>query len=197
MKTKETVQCLDKGRSNKFVVKNIVTKKKNPQQKLIKYFPVTKAKKPRAEKNFQGFPLSQCQWEESVNDFVYCPPSYCTEERSGGNMDCKELCRECLLRPCLVKGRWDDIMSFCEDTMIFEDDDSDAMYFKMINHAESILVDVFGARYVRNHPSPPCIFELVGKYHDTKKGLYDAENSANEEFPDDELVHGAIDCLDF
>ena len=169
-----------------FVVKDIVLKKKNPQQKLKKYFPVTKAKKPRVEKNFQGFPMSECQWEESVQQFVYRPPSYCREG---------ELCPECLLRPCLVKGRWDDIMSFCEDTMIFEDDDSDAMYFKMINHAESILVEVFGARYTRNHPTPPCIFELVGKYHDAKKGM---DNEAtDEEFPDDELVAGAVDANDY
>ena len=181
----------ENDKTTKFVVKDIVMKKKNPQQKLEKYFAVSKVKKGRSEKNFQGFPLDQCRWEEAVNDFVYHPRSYCKETSQHE----AELCRECLLRPCLVKGRWDDIMCFCEDTMVFENDDSDAMYFKMIHHAESILVEVFGARYVRNFPTPPCIFELVGKYHDVKSGMEDEDSGIEQ--PDDELVAGAMDGADF
>lgn len=172
-----------------FVVKDILRKKKNPQQKLEKYFAVTKPKKARVETNFQGFPLCECRWEEEVEQFVYRPAAYYKKDNSDEMGKEGDLCRECLLRPCVVKGRWDDIMSFCEDTMIFEDDDSDAMYFKMINHAECILVDIFGARHVRNHPTPPCIFDVVGNYHDTKKGM-----ESSEEDPDDELIAGSVDA---
>lgn len=80
-------------------------------------------------------------------------------------------------------------MEFCEDVMIFENDDSDEMYFKMMNHAESIVLDVFGPRYYRNHPSPTCINELVGRYHDVKREMEEEE----EADPDEDLVAGAID----
>ena len=183
----------EKDNKNNFVLKDIlVKKKKNPQQKLEKYFAVSKPKKGREEKNFQGFPLGQCRWEEAVQDFVYQPPLYCSKEKNSEEAD---LCRECLLRPCLVKGRWDDIMCFCEETMVFEDDDSDAMYFKMINHAESIVVEVFGADYAGNHTTPLCVFGIVGKYHDFKRGM--TEDSSSQESPDDELVAGAIDGDEF
>lgn len=198
MKTGETkTGATSVDEKSKFVIKDILIKKKNPQQKLEKYFKVTKPKKSQVERNFQGFPLSDCIWEEEVGQFVFRPASYYNKiscHNNGGDPSGDEegaLCRECLLRPCLVKGRWDDIMSFCEDTMIFEDDDSDAMYFKMMNHADSILVEVFGARHVRNHPTPLCVSALVGNYHDTKRGV-----EAAEEDPDDELVSGAVDGTD-
>jgi hypothetical protein len=61
--------------ASKFVIRDIVLKKKNPQLKLEKYFEVKK--KPRINqairRNFQGFPLSECCYEEEIGDFVYCP----------------------------------------------------------------------------------------------------------------------------
>jgi hypothetical protein len=50
--------------------------------------------------------------------------------------------------PLHCKGKWNHIMDFCEEVMIFENDGSKAMYFEMMNHAESILVEIFGAEYV-------------------------------------------------
>ena len=77
--------------------------------------------------------------------------------------------------------------------MVFDNDDSDAMYFKMIHHAESIVVDVFGARYVRNHPTPSCIYDAVGDYFSTK----DPMDEEAEECPDEELVSRSVEGSDF
>jgi hypothetical protein len=69
--------------ASKFVIRDIVLKKKNPQQKLEKYFEVKK--KPRINqairRNFQGFPLSECCYEEEIGNFVYCPPCSITTRR--------------------------------------------------------------------------------------------------------------------
>jgi hypothetical protein len=49
-----------------FVCKDIVKKKRNPQPILTKFFPITKkAMAVRVPKNFQGFPLHECEkrWE--------------------------------------------------------------------------------------------------------------------------------------
>jgi hypothetical protein len=85
-------------------------------------------------------------------------------------------------------------MGFCEDTtMVFENDDSELMYFKMMNHAESIMVEVFGARYCRNNPTPACIQGVVGNYFETKAQMEEEE----EEDPDEDLVAKSIDGADF
>ena len=173
-----------------FVVKDIVQKKKTPQQKMERYFPVTKPKVGRVEKNFQGYPITECRYEEEVEKHVYRPSKYYKQLATKGKKgEEAPLCTQCFLRPCIVKGRWNEIMNFCEDVMVFENDDSDEMYFKMMNHAESIVLDVFGPRYWRNHPNPTCINELVGRYHDVKREMEEQE----EQDPDEDLVAGAID----
>jgi hypothetical protein len=179
---------------NKFVVKDIVVKKKNPQQKLEKYFEVKKKTRTNqvTKKNFQGFPLSQCRYKEEIGQYIYCPPCY-TQKNKKGSVE-QDLCRECLLRPCIVRGKWNDIMNFCEDIMIFENDDSDSMYFKMLNHAESLLVEIFGARYATTRRPPGCLFELVGNYHSVKSGM---EAEVLDDHPDDDLVANATDGGDY
>lgn len=192
------------GKTAQFVCRDIVRKKKNPQQKMERYFVVTKPKCQKVEKNFQGFPLSQCQYEEEVDEYVYCPPCYPSsveEEETfvGGRKKKKKkkqerrLCKECFLRPCIVKGKWNDIMGFCEDIMVFENDDSDGMYFKMINHVQSILVEVFGSRYARNHGVPACVNAIVGNYLTIKSEM----EGEDGEDPDDELVGRSVDGTDF
>ena len=177
----------------KYVVKEIVIKKKTPQQKLEKYFEIKKKMRTNwvAKKNFQGFPLSQCCYEEEIGDYIYCPPCYNKKNNKGHTKE-EELCRECLLRPCVVRGKWNDIMEFCENVMIFENDDCDSMYSKMLNHAESILVDIFGADYVNSRRAPVCLYELVGRYHSVKSGM-----EGLDEHPDDDLVANAADTGDY
>ena len=75
--------------------------------------------------------------------------------------------------------------------MVFEDDDSKGMYSKLMNHAESIMVEIFGAKYAAHTAAPGCVYKLIGKYHNVKSGM-EAEGSPHED-PDDELVANAID----
>jgi hypothetical protein len=124
-----------------FVCKDIVTKKKNPQQTMERYFMVVKPKREIPKRNFQGFfPLSKCVYEEEVMDIVYRPTGSPrrTERKNDSCTECTQLRPGCLLRPCVVRGKWNEIMGFCEDTMVFENDDSVSMYFKMMTHAEAI-----------------------------------------------------------
>jgi hypothetical protein len=120
--------------------------------------------------------MSECVYEEELDKYVFKPADY----PPAGENPPKEhaLCHKCLLRPCLVKGKWDDIMGFCEDIMVFENDDSKGMYSKLMNHAAHTA-------------APGCVYELIGKYHNVKSGM-EAEGSPDEH-PDDELVANAID----
>jgi hypothetical protein len=84
-------------------------------------------------------------------------------------------------------------MDFCEEVMIFENDDSKAMYFKMMNHAKSILVEVFGAEYVtKQERAPGCLYELVGNYHWTQSGM-EGEEELQDGDPDEDFVTNSID----
>lgn len=171
----------------KFVCKDIVKKKKNPQQRLERYFLVTKqVRKPKAETNFQGFPLSECIYEEEVDDYVFKPSDYPPK----GSKKEHGFCHKCFLRPCIVRGKWDDIMGFCEDIMVFENNDSEGMYSKLMNHADSLMVEVFGAKYVASGRSPSCVYEMVGNYHSLKSGI---ETEEFDDDPDDALVASALD----
>jgi hypothetical protein len=59
-----------------FVCKDIVKKKKNLQQRLERYFPVTKQRVMKVEKNFQGVPLTECIYKEEINKYVFKPRKY-------------------------------------------------------------------------------------------------------------------------
>jgi len=176
-----------------FVSKNIVQKKQqNPQRTLEKHFRVTKPKRKVVEKNFQGFPLSSCRFEEEVGKFVYCPPGYCVgmtvgAEDAGKKAMAMELCHECYLKPCIVRGKWHDILGFCEEVMVFETDDSEVMHSKMLNRVDSLLVEIFGARHVRNHEPPSCVLGLL---HDCLGTKVEMEE---EDDPDYELAAAAVD----
>lgn len=185
----------DATKKTQFVSKDIVRKKKNPQQKLKRYFPVTKAK---VEKNFQGFPVAHCRYEEEVDKLVYCPPCRPWKREDFGEeqkKDERKLCHECLLRPCMVKAKWNELMDFCEDTMVFANDDSDAMYEKMINYAMNIQLDVFGSRYARSNPLPACVYDVVGNYFSVMDAMEKDQEETLER--DRELVAGSIDGADF
>ena len=45
-------------------------------------------------------------------------------------------------------------MGFCEDIMEFENNDSKGMYSKLMNHAESIMVEIFRAKYAAHATAP-------------------------------------------
>jgi hypothetical protein len=88
-------------------------------------------------------------------------------------------------------------MDFCEEVMIFENDDSKAMYFKMMKYADSILVEIFGAEYVtKQERAPGCLYELVGNYHRTKRGM-EGEEELQDGNPDEDLVANSMDGEDY
>jgi hypothetical protein len=178
-----------------FVIRNIITKKKDPQQKMEKYFPVAKAAKmARLEKNFQGFPLSECVYEAELRADVYCPPC-CRDENGERKWTSDSLCHHCLLRPCMVKMRWEDIMGYCEDCMVFENDNSDGIRFKITGHMESICAEIYGAEFASKYSIPSCALEVVSDYHRVKLGMDEAEE--DEEDPDEELIGGAVDGAEY
>ena len=53
-----------------FRIKAIPKKKTNPQRKMKQFFSVTKAIPKQVEKNFQGFPLAECVYEEEIDETV-------------------------------------------------------------------------------------------------------------------------------
>lgn len=162
-------------------------KKNKPQKVMQQFFPVIKPKREIPAKNFQGFPMEECEFDAEIGKHIYCPPCYGNKELT--------LCPQCLLRPCIVSEKWDDIMSFCGDIMVFEDHATDAMYMKTLDHVESLLVEIFGMRYARRNPMPTCVWKLVDDYYESvMKGRGE---SFKEQHPDDDLVEGALDSADF
>lgn len=198
-----------------FIVKPI-QKKKNPQQTMEKYFAVTKQKGSignRSGKNFQGFPLSQCKLEPAIGKFVYRPPTYYEKKPATKSSREPALCQHCLLRPCMVKDRWEELMSACgDDVGIFDKDQVDLIYFRMLNHAECIFVETFGPKYARTTPLPACINKrnmfletfgpcYAGKYcPSTEHGgtipdwIKVLEEEDHEEDPDKELIDNSVDA---
>ena len=75
-KSKEKASHCVTKLSTQFISRNIVRKKKKPQQRIEKYFPITKPRGTTVERNFQGFPLAHCHYEEEIGKFIYRPPCY-------------------------------------------------------------------------------------------------------------------------
>ena len=137
------------------------------------------------------------RFEEEVGRFIYRPPQYYNRtmlnKSTGGNGLELDLCRECYLRPCLTKGMWSDIMGVCEEAMVFNcNNNGESVYYKMVDYAEGLLGDVFGAEYVRLHEPPNCLHRLVRAQYETKMELEE-----EDEHPDDGLVAGATDAKDY
>ena len=175
-----------------FVSKNIVTKKQNPQQSLKRYFKVTNGLGRVEEKNFQGFPLGACVYEEEVGKYVYHPAQYMS---SGTNKEnARELCHDCYLRPCLTRARWEDIVCLCKEVTVSENLDDDALYVKMMDRAKRLLVEIFGCGYEGNHEAPGCVGRMISRYHSREKmGSFEEEDS----FSDDGLAEGSIDYAEY
>jgi hypothetical protein len=74
--------------------------------------------------------------------------------------------------------------------MVFENDGSEAMYSNLMNHAESLMVGIFGAKYVANGVAPGCDYDLVRNYYSMKSGM---ELEGFDDDPDDDLVANATD----
>lgn len=167
-----------------FVVKNIIQKKKNPQQKLERYFAVLKSK--RAEvaplKNHQGFPTALCKHEEEIGKLVFCPPNYGDKS--------KKLCRDCLLRPCVAMEKKTRILSFCEEMLLLENKPMEEIGEMLGVEAVSIMEEIFGSDCVHKVClSTACINNLAQSYLQARTGT----SVVDEEGTDDDLIAQSLD----
>ena len=171
-----------------FVVKNIMQKRKDPQQRMEKYFPVVK--KSKSDKNFQGFPMEHCVYEDDVGKFVYRPTCYGMENKKGEEES--KFCRECLLRPCFVQSKWKDMRYQCDGAKVQAEDTEEKVTWikEMMEQASFVLIGIFGRRYVEATPLPQCLFCWIDS-------CIPEEEESDLCERDDDLVHGAIDGKDY
>jgi hypothetical protein len=153
-----------RGKSEKAPVRSAY--KKGCQKKIKNYFCVTKPSTLEL-KNFQGFPLKDCIHSEELGKLIYWPVHYSGEY--GKEPRCK-LCTACLLSPCIAFNYHTEITNFAgnlrfgEGRNDFTDEDLEDMYCETIDYAATLLVGVFGPRYVRNTGVPECVHSYVGSY---------------------------------
>lgn len=154
-----------KQAAKKWVLKPIPEKKaQKPQKKMNQYFPITKAKAPPLEINFQGFPLSECVFAAEIGTYVYCPPAYGNNAmRKGGRV-----CPDCYLSPCFAKEKDEEIHEFLCDFPIHNvfnsDNEMDEAYEKMVDRIERMLTESFGAKYASSVGVPDCCERVVSEY---------------------------------
>lgn len=178
-----------------FETKILPIKKKNPQKLIKHYFSVVKPIQEKVEKNFQGFPMPMCRHCPQLDKWVYCPPCYY------GSIDFEDrivkTCEHCFLRPCVTIEKDAEICEFAGDAIGPAEGDVDKyyLYSKSMDYVESLMVEIFGRRYVRRSGVPGCVPEV----------LFDCLNIDRNDWhhPDDELfanseesceITGKADC---
>lgn len=179
-----------------FVLKDIVKKKKNPQQKLDKYFVVTKkAKFPKAEaspveKNFQGFPLTECVYESTVEKYVCRPVNY-YRNKDKETIEKSDLCCECYLRPCLLKDEVGQEMLDGFHTVDLRWVDKFEAWSLMQELGEKVTRDVFGnLEQFGLYGVPSCVLASINRVHGVMFGLEEHEKTLD---PKSDPVGAAID----
>ena len=179
----KTANCSTKkcGEQRKKVVKKwelkpIPEKKeKKPQKMMQQYYPVVKSKKPEPEVNFQGFPLSECQYAKEIGTYVYCPPASvyggCAPPRKKG----WKVCSDCYLKPCIADEKYNKIMEFCTDFRTYADDEElDEAYEKIMDRIEDMLTNIFGRKYASTIRVPDCVEEMVMDSYNFKRDYRDS-----------------------
>ena len=78
--------------------------------------------------------------------------------------------------------------------MVLEDHAVDGMYFKMLDHVELLMVEIFRSRYAHKTSTPPCAMKVVGEYYDS---VMSDRSENQEEHPNDSLVEGALDANEY
>ena len=155
-------------------------RKKKKEKDLYSYFAVVEKNKKPIQKNFQGFPLQCCKYEEEIKEYVFCPVGMAWDPNS-------ELCRECCFRPCIPSQKWDDIASCCEEALsgpfdcLSEEKKNEKkknqnsnsesvqeMYVEALTFVEDrVLAPVFGRTYVDSNLPPSCVLGHVTEYYET------------------------------
>ena len=143
--------------------KSIVTKKANPQRGIQCFFPTTKAAKEPEEKNFQAKPMSECEFDGDVIDFVYQPSWWGAKTLDEERTVEPPICRTCYLRPCMAVECQEDIFGFAQNCEFFcpGENDNLTIVCKTLRHVESIMVRVFGVRCARRAGIPNCVGDAI------------------------------------
>lgn len=147
------------------------------------FFPVTKPKGEVSEKNFQGFPMKTCKFREEVNNHVHCPPGY-GASAFAIHQDW-DFCTTCLLCPCIVIEKEEDIMDFCRDVASADETSTSEMLWKAIGRSDELIEEIFGVRYARKTAPPKCLTELLEIYFDE---LRKQNGETWDESPEDEFA---------
>lgn len=110
-------------------------------------------------RNFQGFNLKDCKYEQEIRDKVFVPKCYGTSWRlRWGNVPA-EFCRQCLLRPCLTDEYMREILVTSRSV--------EGRYGpaeernKVENVIRAKMESLFGKRYVRGLPTPCCVLQEI------------------------------------
>jgi hypothetical protein len=108
--------------------------------------------------NFQGFPADLCEYSEELEDLVFDPPGYTMATKLA-------LCKSCLLRPCIVKGKGVALNNYCIEST----SNNEGNYLQMMWDAKSktldLLKEIFGPTYMRANPNvPTCATEFINKH---------------------------------
>ena len=152
-------------------------RKKKKVKDLYSYFSVVEKNPKTVQKNFQGFPLGCCRYEEEIKEYVFCPNGMAYDTNS-------ELCRECCFRPCILSQKWDDIGTCCEAALsgpafecLSEEQESgnksnsgsvQEMYVEALTLVEDrVLAPIFGRNYVDTNLPPSCVLGHVTEYYET------------------------------
>jgi hypothetical protein len=170
-------------------------RKKNPQKKIKQFFKVTKRKVGHTEKNFQGFPMEECVFADDLGRFIWHPPVYgntapLKQDPLRYSMFARVTCKWCYLPPCICEEKNDEIWKFLDAIRETGLDDKADLVSIAESEAASLMVEVFGARYVRNNGIPPCIKEFIRQWSETDP---DELLPPPGEDPDEELIANSIE----
>ena len=142
--------------------------KLNPEKKQQKMKHFFQKKKP--EMNWQGFPLPKCT-SEGDHGPLYRPVGWgqnLKDRFTKVNQPIPEinLCRNCLLRPCLMHEKYEDFRRLGDETLL-----SGAEPWKIYEVLDSLalklLTGIFGKRYVKSKMKtlPCCVREHLYEWY--------------------------------
>ena len=147
-------------------------RKKNPQPKIDKCFPIAV--------NEDGYPLKYCEFEPLENKVVYRPPGY-----AEGYTRAMEHCQYCHLKPCVLSVYKKEAMD-----MELEAAKGGAKADKIAAETEKFFVKkvckFMKRRYSRKVPVPECVQEQVDDTRDEWK-WHLRHDEDDEDSDDDEL----------
>jgi hypothetical protein len=150
------------GRSRKTTAK----KKKKKSLTVKNFFPT--------HKNFQGFDLHLCKYEDSVRDYVFLPKNHGQLSR---HLVPHQFCNDCKLKPCITIEHLVEIaeLQFKEHSAHDKarKEGKKVRQLTAVNRSEKgmmkIMTRLFGREYTNKVGVPNCIIKETHSYYETHK----------------------------